>query len=71
VRTCAQGPPFDPQAIKDTLWAVDEEIGTSGAKDGATAQMLLIEKSGETLKATFAWCGDSSAVVADMVRLDL
>lgn len=39
-----KGPPFEPQVIKDMLWAIDEEIGTTGKKDGATAQMLLVEK---------------------------
>ena len=36
-------------------------------RDGATAQILLVEDApGGKLKGTFAWCGDSSAVLADM-----
>jgi hypothetical protein len=69
VRGQQAGEGFTPKAIKDVLWAVDEEIGTTGAKDGATAQLLLVEKlPNGNLKGTFAWCGDSSAVVADTVR---
>ncbi len=37
--------------ITDMRWAVDEGIGTRKIKDGATAQMMLVEKDGETLKA--------------------
>ena len=65
-RLIEKGAPFEPQAIKDMLWAVDEEIGTRKIRDGATAQLLLIERVGDVLKGTFAWCGDSSAVLADM-----
>lgn len=66
-RLMEKGPPFQGMAIVDMFWAMDEEIGVSQtSKDGATAQIMLVEKSGDTLKGTFAWCGDSSAVVANM-----
>ena len=65
-RILAKGPPFTAEKIADVMWAVDEEIGTQGAADGATAQILLIEPGQDGgLKGTFAWCGDSSAVVTD------
>lgn len=65
-RLLQQGPPFTPKQISDMLWAVDEEIGTQKIRDGATAQILLIEKNGDQLKGTFAWCGDSSAVLTNV-----
>ena len=65
-RLIKAGPPFTEKAITDMLWAVDEEIGTQKIRDGATAQILLVEKDGDGLKGTFAWCGDSSAVMTKM-----
>ena len=37
-RLMQKGPPFEPEAIKDMLWAIDEEIGLRKIRDGATAQ---------------------------------
>ena len=67
-RLLAKGPPFEASAIADALWAVDEEVGTLKLKDGATAQIFLVEPSGDKLKCTMAWCGDSSSVVADVMQ---
>lgn len=59
------GPPFTAEAISSVMWQVDEEIGTQHIRDGATAQILMVEKIADKLKGTFAWCGDSSAVVTN------
>ena len=64
-RLIAKGPPFEPAAIADMLWAVDEEVGRTAVRDGATAQILLVEPVEDRLKCTLAWCGDSSAVVTN------
>uniref|UniRef100_A0A7S2BFY9 PPM-type phosphatase domain-containing protein n=1 Tax=Haptolina brevifila TaxID=156173 RepID=A0A7S2BFY9_9EUKA len=64
-RLMEKGPPFTAENIKNVLWAVDEEVGKKEIADGATAQILCIEQVGDKLKGTFAWCGDSSAVVCD------
>jgi len=64
-RLLKKGPPFKQEEIVDMLWAVDEEIGTQKVRDGATAQMMLVEQAGGALKATVAWCGDSSLVVTN------
>lgn len=64
-RLLKKGPPFKDTEIIDMLWAVDEEIGTQKYRDGATAQIMLVEKEGDHLKATVAWCGDSSLVVTN------
>ena len=60
------GAPFLPATVADVLWTLDEEIGTQQIKDGATSQMMLVERAGDRLRALFAWTGDSSAVVANM-----
>ena len=65
-RLLKQGPPFTEKQISDMLWAVDEEIGTQKIRDGATSQILLVEKAGDKLKGTFAWTGDSSAVMTNV-----
>ena len=66
-RLLRQGAPFLPRAVADVMWALDEEIGTQQIKDGATSQMMLVERAGEDrLRALFAWTGDSSAVVSNM-----
>jgi serine/threonine protein phosphatase PrpC len=40
--------------------------GRKGCRDGATATLLFVEAGDEGgFKCTFAWCGDSSAVVCD------
>jgi serine/threonine protein phosphatase PrpC len=64
-RLMKKGPPFKEEDIIDTLWSVDEEIGKQKYRDGATAQILLVEQSGDTFKCTIAWCGDSSLIVCD------
>mmetsp|Transcript_27434 Transcript_27434/g.69806 ORF Transcript_27434/g.69806 Transcript_27434/m.69806 type:complete len:387 (+) Transcript_27434:58-1218(+) len=67
-RLLAAGPPFSESTIADVFWSVDEEVGMMGARDGATATVLLVEDGGKHggFRCTLAWCGDSSAVVSDM-----
>ena len=65
-RLLQAGPPFKEDAIIDAIWAADEEIGLQKVRDGATAQIMLVEKAGDNLKVTVAWCGDSSLVVTNV-----
>ena len=64
-RLLKKGPPFKGEDIIDMLWAVDEEIGLQKVRDGATAQILLVEPDGDKLKGTVAWCGDSSLIISN------
>lgn len=66
-RILDSGTPFDPKVVVDTFWAVDEELGKKKIFDGATAQLLLVDKAADGgLDCMLAWCGDSSAVHADV-----
>jgi len=59
--------PTSPKAITDLLWEIDEQLGVrEKVLDGATATIMLTEPAeAGKLKCTFAWMGDSSAVVTD------
>ena len=67
-RILARGPPFEPAAIVDAFWAADMEIGTTPeVRDGATAQVMLVDRMSDgALQGTFAWCGDSTAIQVDV-----
>lgn len=55
-RIMETGAPFTAANITDVLWTVDEEIGSQKVKDGATAQILLVEPGSDGgFKLTFAW----------------
>ena len=68
-RLLKAGPPFKEADIVDLLWAVDEEIGTQKVRDGATAQILLVERDGKKLKGTMNKCVHACGLLENMMRV--
>jgi len=67
--------PYQPSDIENTFWLMDQDIGTGRlleggypVQDGSTAQVLLLEPdpTGNAIRGSLAWCGDSKAIVVDM-----
>ena len=55
-------------AVEAAFWAVDEEMGRRGMRDGTTATTLIVEAvPGCGLRCLLACCGDSTALIVHIV----